>query len=108
IAPELNKIIAEIGLRFNKSKSDETVLDTVSKPESKTKSFEYLGYKFSVSSHCGSAKPRSVDVSIADRKINKIKSRLICSLKHFVKHGDPALLEDRIRFLASNYYARRS
>lgn len=108
VVPELNKIIAEIGLKFNRSKSDETVLDNFSKQESLRKNFEYLGYKFSVSSHCGSTKPRAVDVSISDRKINKVKSRLICSLKHFVKHGDPVLLEDRIRFLASNYYARRS
>lgn len=108
LLPKLNEIVVGSGLRFNKDKSDEVVLNSSEKSEAVIRNFEYLGYKFSVSSFCGSKDPRIVDVSISDRKIKKIKSRLICAFKHFVKSGDAELLENRIRFLASNYRARRA
>lgn len=108
VVPKLKEIINEVGLRFNKKKSDDISLDLPHKATDVIKNFEYLGYKFSVPAGCGAKSPRMVTVGISDRKINKIKSRLICSFKYFTRHGNYALLEDRVRFLASNYYARRA
>lgn len=71
-------------------------------------SFEYLGYKFSTTPYFGQTSSRSVKVSIADKKIRKLKSRVILSLHDFRRNADDRLLLDRIRFLTSNYRVRRS
>lgn len=91
------------GLKFNAAKSFSLALNNADKTTATQVSFEYLGYKFEVSNSCGAKDPRKVSVQISERKIKKIKTRLICSLKSFAKSGDLGLLRDRIRFLASNY-----
>ena len=44
---------------------------------------------------------------IADKKIKKIKNRIIRSLTQFVKTGDFALLENRLKFLTGNYSIKK-
>ncbi len=47
-------------------------------------------------------------VSIADKKIKKIKTRIIKAFLEFSKNGDFGLLEKRIQFLTGNYSIQNS
>lgn len=67
--------------------------------------FDYLGYKFNVakSDHRPAAVGmKEVWLDIADKKVKKIKTRLIRSYLDFLGNGDFALLRKRIRHLTSN------
>ncbi|WP_428068430.1 antiviral reverse transcriptase Drt3a [Chryseobacterium gambrini] len=61
---------------------------------------EYLGYKFFLESF---NKKRILNVSIADKKVNKIKTRVIKSFLDYRKNNDFSLLEKRIKFITGNY-----
>ncbi|MGF7231149.1 hypothetical protein, partial [Arachidicoccus sp.] len=70
---------------------------------------EYLGYSFAVFEPPLS-KPllpkhhfRDIHVDIADKKINKIKTRIVASIHSYCKSQDFPLLEARIKFLTSNF-----
>ena len=94
------------GMQFNKLKSSILAITNLSK-NAIAVNFEYLGYKFSFSDAAKGDKPKNVTVSISQRKISKLKSRIILSLKRYAKDKDYALLRDRIRFLSGNYRVRR-
>ena len=46
-------------------------------------------------------------VVLKNGKIKKIKNRIIRSLTQFVKTGDFALLENRLKFLTGNYSIKK-
>ncbi len=96
------------GFIFNDKKSYVVCVDCKEKTKVRRVHVEYLGYKFSFGNGFGDEKARKVEVSISERKITKIKTRLICSLKRYKLDGDFLLLLDRIKFIASNYFAYRS
>jgi hypothetical protein len=86
------------------------------KKESKTKIFngvniksnnplEYLGYKFTTETK---KNKKHLTVSIADKKINKLKSRITYSLIDFCKTSDYNLLEKRMKFLTGNFSVRKN
>lgn len=108
IIPRLEEIVERTGLRFNRSKSYCRQLDCADVKKSALQSFEYLGYKFSCLNSGTGKNPRAISVGISEIKISKIKTRIICALKNNQNHPDMALLQDRIRFLASNYFAFRN
>lgn len=89
IIPEM---LGNIGLQLNKSKSyrwsdnDEDVLKLV-----------YLGYTFMVNEKSG------LEVSIADKKVDMIKTRITKSFVRFSKDGDFDMLKNRIKFLTGNF-----
>ena len=58
--------------------------------------FDFLGYHF----HRVKGEVR---VSIAPKKIKKFKTRVVKSFWSYARHPDITLLEDRIKFLTSNY-----
>lgn len=62
--------------------------------------FEYLGYNFSYN--------KRLKVRIAEKKLNKIKTRITLAFKDFVKTGDERMLFDRIQFLACASYIQSS
>lgn len=62
---------------------------------------EYLGYKFLIQKLKGDTK--SVTISIAEKKVKKIKTRLVLSLVTFIKDADMIMLEKRIKFLTGNF-----
>lgn len=70
-------------------------------------SIEYLGYEISayepVKGDETKDQFRAVRIEIADRKLEKIKSRIIRSLRAYVVTLDFKLLLDRITFLTSNF-----
>lgn len=86
----------EAGLEQNKAKTK--LYDGHKIPASAP--LEYLGYKFLIKK---AGKAKEVTISIADKKIKKIKSRLVFSFLTFLKDADMAMLEKRIRFLCGNY-----
>lgn len=70
---------------------------------------EYLGYKFS-KEKIPKEKSKSeyqLNISIANKKIKKIKTRIILSFVDFVKNNDFILLENRIRFITGNYSIKK-
>ena len=71
--------------------------------------FEYLGYRFIVSSPLRNNKKRDgqhfrdVRLDIAQSKVNKTKTRLTKSIMSFNQNRDFSLLVSRLKFLASNF-----
>lgn len=78
-------------LHFNEDKCEFTTI-TQNNP------FElsFLGYKFNYAN-------KILNISIADKKISKIKSRIIYTFIDYFKTNDFNLLDKRIRFLTGNY-----
>lgn len=67
--------------------------------------FEYLGYKFTVKKD---QKTKVVIVSISDKKVRKIKSRITIALLEYIRNKDFNLLEKRIKFLTGNFSIRKT
>jgi hypothetical protein len=94
-------------MRFNTEKSqDWALLGGVTGPNHKP--VEYLGYKFSVSGPAKNKISRTVQVGISDRKISKLKTRIVLSLLRYSKDRNFQCLRDRLRFLSSNYIVHRN
>jgi hypothetical protein len=69
------------------------------------KPLEYLGYNFTTSTVKNT---KSLKVSIADKKIKKIKTRITLAFLSYLKDNNFSLLENRIKFLTGNYSVKRS
>lgn len=91
------------GMQFHVKKRSET--DFTSK-DPLTKYFDYLGYRFLTRSGV-SRRARKIEVTIAPEKIARMKTKLILSLKRFMKDSNSDDLLDRLRVLTSNYQLRR-
>lgn len=100
------------GMRLNKNKSYIRSYDVAktkkdrefSKPDV---NFDFLGYNFSTSPISGGAGSRNIKVSISNKKISKIKTRIILSLKKYKIDLNHELLIDRLYFITSNYLVKR-
>lgn len=111
----LNSQLSELaeGLTINQKKTElfdgKTLenldIDTGTKLIKKNK-LNYLGYSFSVEN--GWSKSRKLIVSIAEKKVAKIKTRVIKAFLDFSKNKNFGLLEKRIQFLTGNYSIRKS
>lgn len=111
----LNSQLSELaeGLTINQKKTElfdgKTLenldIDTGTKLIKKNK-LNYLGYSFSVEN--GWSKSRKLIVSIAEKKVTKIKTRVIKAFLDFSKNKNFGLLEKRIQFLTGNYSIRKS
>lgn len=66
---------------------------------------EYLGYSFK-KKHLDKNNS-TLHITIADKKIRKIKTRIILSFVDFLKNKDFKLLENRIKFLTGNYSIKK-
>ncbi|MFP3416485.1 hypothetical protein SB773_34170, partial [Bacillus sp. SIMBA_074] len=51
---------------------------------------------------------KTVKISIADKKVKKIKTRITRSFLDFIKNKDFNLLDKRIKFLTGNYGIRKN
>ncbi len=63
---------------------------------------EYLGYKFYLDENI-TKRENKLKISIADKKIKKIKTRIIKSYVDYINNNDFNLLKRRIQFLTGNY-----
>jgi hypothetical protein len=109
----LNQKLGELaeGLTINKNKTQlfngNTLKQTTIENDTTIKeknNFEYLGYKFT---KVQNRKDIILKISIADKKIKKIKSRISLSFANYLKNGDFSLLYDRINFLTGNYSIKK-
>lgn len=101
------KTIIEILLKKNLEINDKSLthdIDSIGPTHKKT-SFDYLGYKYTVYNKSFNSK-RVIDVTLADDKVRKIKTRIIHALLDRAlsnNYSKRKLLEKRIRILAGNY-----
>lgn len=68
---------------------------------------EYLGYKFYLNEE-ENKREKKLRISIADKKIKKIKTRIIKSYLDYINSNDFDLLKKRIKFLTGNYGISKS
>jgi ribonucleotide reductase beta subunit family protein with ferritin-like domain len=66
---------------------------------------EYLGYKFN---KIQNGKTFNLRISIADKKIKKIKTRIILSFMNYSNNLDFNLFNNRIRFITGNYKIKKT
>lgn len=109
IDSELNKHLSP-GLSFNLEKSIPPIAincikNKINNPTNR--SFDYLGYEFGFDDIVGQKRPRKIVISIAQKKIKKIKTKIVLSIKNFAKNRDEKLLLNRMQFISSNYLVRR-
>lgn len=65
---------------------------------------EYLGYRF----YLDPIPNKKLQISIAKKKVNKIKTRVVRSFVDYSKNNDFKLLQQRIEFLSGNYGIKKS
>lgn len=70
-------------------------------------SIEYLGYKFYLNEN-ESKRENKLQISIADKKTKKIKTRIVKSYLDYTFTNDFELLKKRIKFLTGNYSISKS
>jgi hypothetical protein len=99
--------LVPVGLNFSTLKSVNVQLDEIASTVSE-REFEYLGYSFRIQNQVGGKSARTIGVSIATKKISRMKTRTILTLKDFEKTKDFSLLIDRLRFISCNYRVRRN
>ncbi|MDM1398955.1 RNA-directed DNA polymerase [Myroides odoratimimus] len=68
---------------------------------------EYLGYRFYLSD-TENKRENKLRISIANKKVKKIKSRLVKSYVDYSRNNDFELLKKRIKFLTGNYGISKS
>jgi hypothetical protein len=66
---------------------------------------EYLGYKFTTETV---KKSKNLTVSIADKKVKKIKTRITLAFLDYIKNTNFTLLENRIKFLTGNFSVKKN
>lgn len=93
------------GLVFNEKKSVVKELPKSTKDVGLTAQLqlEYLGYEFTVYDPVKEGAMRRVQCSMADKKVQKIKKRIVRALLDYKRKPDDWLLVDRIKFLTSNF-----
>ena len=101
------------GMRLNRNK-DKSYFRSFNLTKSGTKGvvvedtvFDFLGYQFATTPVSGASASRKVDVSISDKKIRKIKTKIFMSLLHYRNDMDNRALLDRLFFISSNYIVKR-
>lgn len=99
--------ILPTGMALNSDKLFTHDLDTPKTSPISFERFEYLGYSFEVDKRQKRQEPRTVKIGIADKKIRRLKTRVVLSLKDFEKNKDEQLLLDRLRVISSNYKIHR-
>lgn len=93
-----------IGLTFNKEKSEKLkIKKDIDKKNIVLGKFDYLGYNFTIHSIKDNMLPREIEINIAEKKINKIKSKIIRSFLDYKKTQNFDLLMERLKFLSTNY-----
>lgn len=91
------------GMAFNAEKSVDRSLTSA-----ETKTVEFLGYQFRIIPPRKEGAGRTICVTMSPRKIARLKSRVIVSVKAFSRTGEFSLLYDRLKYLTSNYEVRRN
>ena len=98
------------GLRFNSTKTKQIDIPVQYKSDGLAivGDFDYLGYNFSIheTKRVDHRFCRAIDVTLAPRKIRRLKSRVCRAVANFTINGDKQLLERRLQLLTGNYNLR--
>lgn len=98
---ELQKLLPK-GLSFNTSKCEDLHHPSDAPVKGPKSTIDYLGYEFKfLPKHANKAS--ALEVGISQRKIKRIKTRIILALTNFSKNENFDLLLARVKFLTSNY-----
>lgn len=89
------KILSEFSYEINRKKS-------LSQPFDKHTCFDFLGYNISAANHSESLSITGVLLDLSSKKVKKIKSRIIMSLKDYAKTKNGPMLQLRLKILTSN------
>ena len=90
IEEELNKI----GLKLNKDKTKKIKSSLL---RSNTRKINFLGYEHGCSSNSGAT------IKISNKRIRKLKTRIILAFLDFIKNSDEDLFKKRMQFVTGNY-----
>jgi hypothetical protein len=109
--PQLKDLAEGLTINYNKTelfdgKTIENLDIENGKKLIKNHKLDYLGYSFKVEN--GRSKNRKLIVSIAEKKVTKIKTRVVKAFLDFSKNKNFGLLEKRVQFLTGNYSIRKS
>lgn len=88
---KIPKLLSNIGLQLNESKSYKW------DNQQKILNLTYLGYTFFPK------EKNIIEITIADKKVNIIKTRITKSFVRFAKDGDFDKLKNRIKFFTGNF-----
>lgn len=100
----LNKTLQEnTSLKFNNKKTKIIKMES-----NKQETFEYLGYQYVINKNSTKLKKDNINVNIAPKKINKIKTKIILSLLDYNKNKNFELLKNRFLFLTCTYPIKTS
>ncbi|MCQ4143198.1 antiviral reverse transcriptase Drt3a [Vogesella sp. AC12] len=99
----INEKLSEVNLNINKKKTSfRHFKNCNSNIENLADSFEFLGYKYS-ESKTPAGQERSISISLSEKRIRRIKTRIVLAILDYKKNSDYELLLDRIKFLTSNF-----
>lgn len=95
---QVSEILSEYGFELNLDKGKSAIVESVPGNAGLDFSkFDYLGYEFSVPS--SNKKAKNLEVRVSQKKLNKIKTRLVRSVIAYAHDSDWQLLVDRFKFL---------
>ena len=111
ISKDINKYISnseKLNLTLNDSKNK---IFEIKKSDTKTYSFDFLGYEFKIkgqlekekNKYGDTVKYRKLDINIASSKIDKIKRRIVKASLIFIKDGKFQDYYNRLKIIFSNY-----
>lgn len=99
-----------LGLQLNSAKTKYVDVPVQYKSDGLTiiGDFDYLGYNFSIheTKRIDGRFSRAVDVTLAPRKIRRLKSRISRAVAGFIVDGNKQRLERRLQLLTGNYNLR--
>lgn len=105
IIPKIKQELKLIGLELNE-KTEVCSVDALLKLKPAdiipVEKYTYLGYEITVQGKVSKYASREFDISIAEEKLKKRKTRLFLSLHAFERDGDGQLLVDRLNYLSAN------
>lgn len=90
------ELLDKLGLQLNESKSYKDDNNQKDQKNHKVLNLTYLGYTFILK------KKNDLEIAIADKKVNVIKTRITKSFVRFAKDGNFIKLKNRIKFLTGN------
>lgn len=99
--PFFQSIFKNKKLELN-DKSSHLTIPTVNSND-EVKSFNFLGYNYHIHSDKNKEEYRKITIDISQKKIKKIKTRIIKSILSYSNNRNEELLIKRIKFLTGNY-----
>jgi len=95
------------GLEFSEDETKKQIVEfkhPAKKGPAQTIGFDYLGYSFTAHSTTpAKSDRREIALTIAPKKVARIKKRIIRTLLDFANNKDEALALDRVKLLTSNF-----